>query len=85
MIIVSPYVTAHVEHTQYEFGSILKYIEENWGLPVGGLGTTDKRATSIGNVFNYHQKPRKFKEIPAHLPLSFFLHQKPSDEPPDSE
>ena len=85
MIIVSPYVTAHVEHTQYEFGSILKYIEENWGLPVGGLGTTDKRAASIGNVFNYHQKPRKFKEIPARLPLSFFLHQKPSAEPPDTE
>ncbi|MGC9992482.1 MAG: alkaline phosphatase family protein [Candidatus Cybelea sp.] len=85
MIIVSPYVTAHVEHTQYEFGSILKYIEENWGLPVGGLGTTDKRATSIGNVFNYDQKPRKFKAIPASLPLSFFLHQKPSSLPPDPE
>jgi phospholipase C len=85
MIIVSPYVTAHVEHTQYEFGSILKYIEQNWGLPVGGLGTTDKRATSIGNVFNYSQKPRKFKTIPATHPLTFFLHQTPSDQPPDSE
>jgi phospholipase C len=85
MIIVSPYVTAHVEHTQYEFGSILKYIEENWGLPVGGLGTTDKRATSIGNVFNYDQKPRKFKPISASLPLSFFLRQKPSSLPPDPE
>ena len=65
MIIVSPYVKAHVEHTQYEFGSILKYIEDNWDLPVGALGTTDQRATSIGNVFNYNQKPRKFKAIPA--------------------
>jgi phospholipase C len=83
MIIVSPYVKAHVEHTQYEFGSILKYIEGNWSL--GSLGTTDKRATSIGNVFNYNQKPRKFKEIQAKLPLSFFLHQKPSSEPPDTE
>jgi phospholipase C len=83
MIIVSPYVTAHVEHTQYEFGSILKYIEGNWNL--GSLGTTDKRATSIGNVFNYDQKPRKFKKIPAALPLSFFLHQRPSDQPPDTQ
>jgi phospholipase C len=83
MIIVSPYVKAHVEHTQYEFGSILKYIEDNWDL--GSLGTTDQRATSIGNVFNYSQKPRKFKVIPAALPLSFFLHQKPSGAPPDTE
>lgn len=83
MIIVSPYVTAHVEHTQYEFGSILKYIEDNWNL--GSLGTTDARATSIGNVFNYNQKPRKFKKIQTTLPLSFFLHQKPSGDPPDTE
>jgi phospholipase C len=83
MIIVSPYVTAHVEHTQYEFGSILKYIEDNWDL--GSLGTTDARATSIGNVFNYNQKPRKFKKIQTTLPLSFFLHQKPSGAPPDTE
>jgi phospholipase C len=83
MIIVSPYVKAHVEHTQYEFGSILKYVEDNWDL--GSLGTTDQRATSIGNAFNYNQKPRKFKVIPATLPLSFFLHQKPSGEPPDTE
>jgi phospholipase C len=83
MIIVSPYVTAHVEHTQYEFGSILKYIEGNWDL--GSLGTTDKRATSILNVFDYGQSPRKFKKIPTKLPLSFFLHQSPSDQPPDTQ
>jgi phospholipase C len=83
MIVVSPYVTAHVEHTQYEFGSILKYVEENWNL--GSLGTTDQRATSIGNLFNYDQTPRAFKVIPAKQPLSFFLHKKPSNVPPDSE
>jgi phospholipase C len=83
MIIVSPYVSAHIEHTQYEFGSILKYIEGNWNL--GSLGTTDKRATSILNAFNYNQKPRKFKKIPTVLPISFFLHQKQTGPPPDTE
>jgi len=83
MIIVSPYVTAHVEHTQYEFGSILKYIEGNWNL--GSLGATDERATSILNAFNYKQSPRKFKKIHTALPLSFFLHEKPSGAPPDTE
>ncbi|MFY9719655.1 MAG: alkaline phosphatase family protein, partial [Candidatus Cybelea sp.] len=83
MLIVSPYVQPHVEHTQYEFGSILKFIEERWDL--GSLHTTDERATSIGNVFDYNRQPRSFKTIPARLPLSFFLHQRPSGVVPDSE
>jgi phospholipase C len=83
MLIVSPYVAPHVEHTQYEFGSILKFIEERWNL--GSLHATDERATSIGNVFDYNQRPRRFKKIPARLPLSFFLHQRPSGVVPDSE
>ena len=83
MIVVSPYVKAHVEHTQYEFGSILKFIEKNWDLP--SLGKTDERATSIGNLFNFNQKPRKFKVIPTHKPLSFFLTQKWNGLPPDPE
>ena len=82
MIVISPYVIAPVEHTQYEFGSILRFIEENWGL--GSLGTTDVRATSIGNIFNLKAKPRPFQPLTAKYPLSFFLHQKPSGIPPDS-
>lgn len=51
MIVVSPYAKrGYVSHTQYEFGSILKFIEENWNL--GSLGSTDQRANSIGDVFN---------------------------------
>jgi phospholipase C len=50
MIVVSPYAKrGYVSHTQYEFGSILKFIEQNWNL--GSLGATDQRANSIGDVF----------------------------------
>ncbi|MGB8520788.1 MAG: alkaline phosphatase family protein, partial [Candidatus Tumulicola sp.] len=52
MIVVSPYVPAGtISHTQYEFGSILRFVEETFTL--GSLGTTDARATSIGNVFDF--------------------------------
>jgi phospholipase C len=52
MIVVSPYAKrGYVSHTQYEFGSILKFIEENWSL--GSLGSTDQRANSIGDVFDH--------------------------------
>jgi phospholipase C len=83
MIIISPYVQAHVEHTQYETTSVLRFIEDNWGLKT--LGQEDKRATGIENAFNFSQTPRPFQTISAKYKRSFFLHQKPSGLPPDSE
>jgi phospholipase C len=77
MIVISPYVPqGAVSHTQYEFGSILKYVESNWNL--GSLGTTDKRAKSIGDVFNYNQPPRSFTAIPSRRSIRFFLEERPS-------
>jgi phospholipase C len=53
MIVVSPYAKRHfVSDTRYEFGSILKFIEENWSL--GSLGATDRRAHSIDDMFDFH-------------------------------
>jgi phospholipase C len=83
MLIVSPYVQPHVEHTQYEFGSILKFVEDNWNLK--SLGTTDVRATSIANAFDFNRAPRRFKTIRAKYARSFFLHQRPSKAPLDNE
>jgi phospholipase C len=76
-IVISPYAIAgtssdggYVAHTHYEFASILKYVEQNWDL--GSLGTTDKRATSIGNLFDYAQKPRKFTPIASERSQRYF-------------
>jgi|HubBroStandDraft_6_1064221.scaffolds.fasta_scaffold00104_4 phospholipase C len=84
MLIVSPYVQAHVEHTQYETASIVKFIEDNWSLG-GPLQTPDARANSIGNAFNFNQSPRPFQVIPSQHSRSFFLNQKPSGLPVDTE
>ncbi|MFY9720305.1 MAG: alkaline phosphatase family protein [Candidatus Cybelea sp.] len=77
-LVVSPYAVegnsslgGYVSHTQYEFGSILRYIEDNFDL--GRLGTTDKRAASIGDVFNYNQPPRKFTAIPSIYSAQYFI------------
>jgi phospholipase C len=84
MIVVSPYARAgYVSHTQYEFGSILRFIEDNWNL--GRLGTTDVRATSMVDVFNFNQQPRKFATVNAKYSLSYFESQPPSNVPPDDE
>lgn len=84
MIVVSPWAKrAYVSHTQYEFGSILKFMEDNWNL--GTLHATDERATSIVDCFDFTQTPRTFTPIPAKYPASHFLNAKPSGLPVDTE
>ena len=84
-LIISPYAkTNYVDHTQYEFGSVLRFIEEVNGIPAGSIGSTaqgytDGRATSLDNAFNFTQKPRKFSAIKAKYPLERFLKEPPSN------
>jgi phospholipase C len=88
MLIISPYdkMTSayqqnYISHTQYEDGSVLKFIEENWGL--GSLGTSDVRANSISDVFDFTQSPRQFVQIPTRYGESYWKHYKPSSAPID--
>src|SRR5579863_3728602 len=62
MLIVSPYAKhGIVSHTQYEFGSLVKFVESTWSL--GSLGTTDVRANPITDAFDFSQNPRRFSPI----------------------
>ena len=84
MLVVSPWARhGVVSHTQYEFGSVIKFVEDVWSLP--SLGTSDVRATSIEDVFDFTQTPSKFTPITAKYPKLFFEHQAPSNEPPDDD
>lgn len=88
-LIISPYAKdGYVDHTQYEFGSILKFIEEVYGTGSIGptsKGYTDQRATSLDDAFDFSQKPRAFTAIPSKYPSSHFLREPPSNEPVDNE
>ena len=88
-LIISPYAKAgYVDHTQYEFGSILKFIEDVNGTGTIGppsQGYTDTRATSLDAAFDFKQKPRPFTVIPSKYPMSQFLRELPSYEPVDTE
>ncbi len=89
MMIVSPYArvggsgSGYISHTPYEFGSILKFVEDVWGL--GSLGTTDQRAASIVDSFDFTQQPRTFTAIPSQYSKAYFLHQRPSGQPVDDQ
>jgi phospholipase C len=65
IVVISPFARpGYISNTHYNFGSILKLIEQTFGL--GSLGTTDSTATSMEDVFDFNQTPNKFK--PAPLP-----------------
>ena len=84
MLVVSPYAKPqYVSHTHYEFGSILKFIEDTFSL--GRLGTTDTRATSIANVFDFSQHARKFRHINAKYSKSYFERERASNVPVDEQ
>jgi phospholipase C len=83
-IVISAYAKAGtISTTNYEFGSILKYIENNWNL--GSLGGSDQRATSIIDCFDYSQQPIAFKKIPSKLSKDYFMHERPSGLPVDTD
>jgi len=78
LLIVSPYAKqGYVSHTQYEFGSLVKFIETTWKL--GSLGKTDQRANNITDAFNFARGPRPFTPIQAKYSRAYFLHQRPSN------
>ena len=65
LLVVSPYAKkGSVTHVQYETSSVLRYIEDNFGL--APMAASDARANDPAidsAVFDYTQSPRKFKRI----------------------
>jgi phospholipase C len=90
MLIVSAYAReaapntpGYISHTQYEFGSILKFVEDNWGL--GRLGTSDVGANSIIDSFDFKQPPRAFTPISSKYSKEYFKRRPPSGLPIDTD
>jgi phospholipase C len=56
LLIISPYVrSGYIAHTNYEFSSFLKFVEERFGL--APLGTRDANANDMLDSFNLVQTP----------------------------
>lgn len=68
-IVLSPYAKpAYISHYVYDFTSVLKFIEERWGLP--HLTARDDRANDMLDCFDFDQSPNPpvVIPIPANLP-----------------
>ncbi len=84
LIVVSPYArAAYISHVQHDFGSILRFIEENFGLP--SLGYADAYADNLSDCFNFSQIPLKFQAIPAPMSAEQFLNDRRPPTDPDDD
>ena len=101
MIVVSPYSNLkntgtgnNINHTFYEFGSILKFIENTFGLgkiaPSAALTYADQFAGpnppgDLSDCFNFTQTPLTFKPVQAKFSASYFLNEKRAPTDPDDD
>jgi phospholipase C len=87
LLFISAYTHAgSVENERADFGSILRFVEHNWGIEEGALNVADRRATNnLTSFVNFNHHPRAFKTIPAPLPPSHFLKSHEPLQAPDDE
>ncbi len=79
MIVVSPYAKhGYVSHVQHEFGSILRFTEDNFGMPT--LGQTDERADGLVDCFDFTQSPAPFVHVPFTIQRQPAAESAPDDD-----
>jgi len=63
-LLVSPYARrGHVNHTTLDFTSMLKFVEQNWGLKP--LASRDRRANNFLSAFDFKAPPRQSEFVQA--------------------
>jgi phospholipase C len=84
LLVVSPYAKrGYVSHVMHDFGSILRFIEEKFGLQ--SLGYADSRADNLSDCFDFSQQPTQFHLIAAPLTAKHFIQDKRPMTPPDDD
>ncbi|HEY7394126.1 MAG TPA: alkaline phosphatase family protein [Gemmatimonadaceae bacterium] len=64
LLVMSPFARKkYVAHEVYDHTSILKMVEERWGLP--SLSARDAGANSLANVLDFTQEPRSAPQYPV--------------------
>ena len=87
LLVVSAYTPVKVvDNTPHDFGSIVRFIEQNYGIPEGALTFADARATTnLTNFFDLNQAARPFLNIHAQVGAAFFLNDKRPMTDPDND
>jgi len=87
LMVVSGYTAqGYVDDTRSDFGSILRFIEQNFGIAEGALGFADARSTTnLTEFFDLTKPARVFTTIPAAQDANYFINDKTPPTDPDDD
>ena len=87
LLVISAYTPVnYIDNNQQDFGSILRFIEQNFGIQEGILNFADARAVNdLTTFFNLNLAPRAFVSIPAPRDANYFLNDKTPPTDPDDD
>ena len=84
LIVISPYAkAAHISHINHDFGSILRFTEETFGL--SPVGYADLHSDDLSDCFDMNQTPLAFQTINAPLHATHFLTDRTPPGDPDDD
>jgi phospholipase C len=87
LIFVSAYTrAAYIDNGRRDFGSVLRFIEGNFGVQEGALHFADARAPyDLHEFYDFKLAPRSYQTISAPKDANFFLHDKRKATDPDDD
>jgi phospholipase C len=87
LIAISAYTPAgYINNERHDFGSVLRFVEFNFGIPQGSLNFADARAANdLTGFFNLAAAPRAYQGIHAPKDANFFLRDKRKATDPDDQ
>ncbi len=87
LLVVSAYTPAgYIDNGRYDFGSVLRFIEQNFGLQEGVLNFADARSkTDLTAFFSSAKAPRPFKSIKSPKDATYFINDKTPPRDPDDD
>jgi phospholipase C len=87
LLVVSAYTPlGYIGNNRIDFGSMLQFIEKNFGIAPGALNFADARANyGLDDFFNLTMSPRSHTTVQAPLSAQFFINDKRAPLPPDDD
>jgi phospholipase C len=87
LIFVSAYTPAgYINNDRHDFGSVLRFMEKNFGIKEGALNFADSRATNdLSGFYNFSLTPRTYLDIRAPRDAKFFIRDRRTPTDPDDD
>ncbi|HTS63653.1 MAG TPA: alkaline phosphatase family protein [Candidatus Acidoferrales bacterium] len=87
LVFVSAYTPAgYIDNERHDFGSILRFVEHNFGITEGTLNFADARAKNdLTRFYDLARQARAFQSIPSPKTAEFFLKDKRRPTAPDND